>query len=89
MIRVRVIAAGTVQGVFYRDSCRREAVARQVGGWVRNLADGNVEAVFEGTPEPVAAMVEWARQGPPAATVTGLDVYEETPEGVSGFEVRA
>ena len=89
MIRVRVIASGTVQGVFFRDSCRREAVARGVAGWVRNLADGSVVAVFEGAPEAVEAMVEWARQGPPAATVTDLDVYREsTTEGLDAFEVR-
>lgn len=89
MIRVRVIASGTVQGVFYRDSCRREAVARGVGGWVRNLPDGGVEAVFEGAPDAVGAMVEWARQGPPAASVTGLDVHEESAEGLDGFQVRS
>jgi acylphosphatase len=90
MIRVRVIASGTVQGVFFRDSCRREAVGRQVAGWVRNLPDGSVEAVFEGARENVDAMVAWARQGPPAASVTALDVYAQDPvEGLRGFEVRA
>jgi acylphosphatase len=88
MVRIRVIASGTVQGVFFRDSCRREAAERGVGGWVRNLADGSVEAVFEGVPEAVEAMAGWARKGPPAASVTALDVYEEPPEGLRGFEVR-
>lgn len=88
MIRIRVIASGRVQGVFFRDSCRREAVDRAVGGWVRNLADGRVEAVFEGAPEAVGAMVEWARHGPPSASVTGVDVFEESPEGTDVFEVR-
>lgn len=56
---------------------------------MRNLADGRVEAVFEGASEAVGAMVEWARQGPPAASVTGLDVYEESAEGLDGFQVRS
>lgn len=90
MIRVRVVASGRVQGVFFRDSCRRQAIEQGISGWVRNLPDGSVEAVFEGAPDGVEAMVEWARQGPPSASVTGLDVYQETPEGGDphGFEVR-
>lgn len=88
MIRVRVFASGTVQGVFFRDSCRREAVARQVSGWVRNLPDGRVEAVFEGPADAVGAMVEWAHHGPPRASVTHFDVREESPEGIEGFAVR-
>lgn len=88
MIRARVIVSGTVQGVFFRDSCRREAVQNQVNGWVRNLADGRVEAVFEGTAAAVGAMVEWSRVGPPRAMVTHVDVREESPEGAEGFAIR-
>ncbi|HEX4789380.1 MAG TPA: acylphosphatase [Actinospica sp.] len=89
MIRVRVIVSGTVQGVYFRDTCRRRAVENHVSGWVRNLADGRVEAVFEGTPAAVGEMVEWARVGPPRASVTDVDVREETPEGIEGFSIRA
>lgn len=89
MIRVRVIVSGTVQGVFFRDTCRRTAVGNQVSGWVRNLPDGRVEAVFEGAPDAVRHMVEWAQVGPERAAVTGVEVREENPEGVEGFSVRA
>jgi acylphosphatase len=87
MIRRRVVAYGTVQGVFFRDSCRREAKRHQVSGWVTNRADGALEAVFEGEPAEVEAMVDWARQGPPRARVEGLDVTAEEPQGESGFRV--
>ncbi|MEU4732560.1 MULTISPECIES: acylphosphatase [unclassified Streptomyces] len=90
MVRKRVIVSGTVQGVFYRDTCRREAVARGVSGWVRNLPDGDVEALFDGDEDAVAAMVRWARTGPPSAEVRAVEVREETaaPQGPRGFEVR-
>jgi acylphosphatase len=88
MIRTRVVVSGTVQGVFFRDTCRRQATQHQVNGWVRNLPDGRVEAVFEGEPAAVNAMVEWSRVGPPRASVTHVDVHEESPEGVEGFAVR-
>ncbi len=88
MIRVRVIVSGTVQGVFFRDSCRQQAVAHQVDGWVRNLPDGSVEAVFEGSPDAVEAMLDWTRHGPPKASVTRVDVHKEAPEGLNGFAVR-
>lgn len=88
MIRRRVVVSGSVQGVFFRDTCRRTAEARGVAGWVRNMRDGTVEAVFEGDPESVQQLVEWAHQGPPAAVVDAVSVTEEEPEGLSGFEVR-
>ena len=87
-MRARVIVSGHVQGVWFRESCRREANARGVAGWVRNRADGAVEAVFEGEEPSVAQVVAWCRIGPPRAVVTGVDVVEETPEGLSGFRVR-
>jgi len=92
-VRRRVVVSGRVQGVWFRDSCRSEAVTRGVAGWVRNRADGAVEAVFEGEPRAVAAMVDWCRHGPPRARVDGVEVTEEavTEEAVdekSGFEVR-
>ncbi|MQS04355.1 acylphosphatase [Streptomyces sp. OF1] len=82
------MVSGVVQGVFFRDSCRAEAAAQGVAGWVRNLPDGTVEAVFEGTPEAVERMVAWARVGPPAASVNGVAVRDEEPGGRGGFEVR-
>jgi acylphosphatase len=77
-----------VQGVWFRDSCRREALTRDVAGWVRNRMDGTVEAVFEGPAPAVAEMVAWCRVGPPRADVSGIDVTEEPPEGIVGFRVR-
>lgn len=88
MIRRRVVARGRVQGVFFRDSCRRQARRLQVRGWVRNAADASVEAVFEGEPDAVEQMVAWARHGPDRARVDGLEVREEEPQGESGFTVR-
>jgi acylphosphatase len=87
-IRRRVRAHGRVQGVFFRDSVRREAEARGVAGWASNEPDGTVEAVFEGAPADVEALVELARRGPGHAEVERLDVDEEEPEGLDGFEVR-
>lgn len=77
-----------MQGVFFRDSARQEAERRGVAGWVRNRSDGTVEAVFEGDEEAVTALVEFSRAGPGHATVEHLDVTEEEPEGLSGFDVR-
>ncbi len=88
MIRRRVVVEGRVQGAAFRESCRRQA-AGTVTGWVRNLADGRVEAVFQGDPRAVDAMVAWCRQGPSWASVTGVDVAEEEPEeGERGFFIR-
>jgi acylphosphatase len=87
VIRKRVRATGLVQGVFYRDTCRRQAAAQGVAGWVRNQRDGSVEAVFEGDARAVAALVEWARRGPAKARVTRLDVTDEPPEGLTGFAI--
>jgi acylphosphatase len=86
-IRRRVIVRGRVQGVFFRDTCRREARSRGVNGWVRNLADESVEAVFEGPAASVEAMVAWARHGPELAEVTAVEVAEEPPQGETRFRV--
>jgi acylphosphatase len=87
MIRRRVRVTGRVQGVFYRDTCRREARRRGVSGWVTNSADGSVEAVFEGTEDAVAAMVAWARRGPLQAAVSHVEVSAEEPTGEAGFMI--
>ncbi|UGY94580.1 acylphosphatase [Streptomyces gobiensis] len=88
MTRRRVVVSGDVQGVFFRDTCRRIATERRVTGWVRNLPDGSVEAVFEGTAERVEELVAWAHGGPPTAMVDKVEVYSEEPEGLAGFEIR-
>ena len=87
-VRTRVIVAGIVQGVFFRDSTRRAALDHGVAGWVRNRPDYRVEAVFEGEPEAVEDMVAWARIGPQRAVVESLERYSEPPEGLIGFDVR-
>ena len=84
----RVRIHGRVQGVFFRDSAREEAARLRVAGWVRNCSDGTVEAVFEGPPDAVSALVEFCRAGPGASTVEHLDVESEEPEGLSAFDVR-
>lgn len=88
MIRRRVVVDGRVQGVFFRETCRREADAAGVAGEVRNLPDGRVEAVFEGSAEAVERLVAWCRVGPPAAIVTSVEVHSEPPSGHTGFRVR-
>lgn len=87
MVRKRVVVSGLVQGVFFRDTCRREAARQDVAGWVRNRPDGTVEAVFEGAPERVERMVSWTRRGPSRAIVQQVTVHTEPPEGVAGFAV--
>lgn len=88
MTRRRVLVSGRVQGVFFRDACRRMALAHQVRGWVRNLPDGRVEAVFEGTDDGVRRMVDWARSGPDRAAVEDVDVRAEQPEGLAAFQIK-
>ena len=87
-VRRRVVVRGNVQGVFFRDSCRRAAESRGVAGSVTNRPDGAVEAVFEGEPDAVSAMVDWCSQGPRGADVDSVDETTEEPEGLSGFEIR-
>lgn len=87
-MRRRVVARGRVQGVFFRDATRREAGRRGVAGWARNRGDGAVESVFEGDAEAVEAMVEFVRRGPGHAEVDDVEVSDEEPEGLSGFDVR-
>ena len=79
---------GFVQGVGFRFDVERAANSRGVAGWVRNRADGAVEAVFEGEPEDVEALVDFCRRGPRGAVVERVDVEEESAEGLGGFSVR-
>lgn len=87
-VRAHVFVSGTVQGVFYRATTRDTARDVGVDGWVRNLEDGRVEAVFEGEKEDVEAMIEFCHEGSPAAAVSDVDVEYESPEGLDGFEIR-
>jgi acylphosphatase len=88
VIRRRVVVHGFVQGVFFRDTTRRQARTRGVAGWVRNNRDGTVEAVFEGAADAVERMVELCRSGPSGARVDRVEVFAEEPEGLTGFGVR-
>ena len=87
MIRRRAIVHGMVQGVGFRYSARREAERLGLAGWVRNRADGTVEAEVEGDERSVAAMLDWLAQGPPGAVVRDLDVEERDPIEERGFRV--
>ena len=82
-----MVVTGLVQGVFFRDSVRRKAEREGVAGWVRNRADGSVEAVFEGSPEAVERLVAYSHEGPRGAQVDRVDRFDEQPEGMSGFSV--
>ena len=86
--RAHVFVSGRVQGVFYRANTRDAARDRDVDGWVQNLDDGRVEAVFEGPETAVDAMIEWCHEGSPAASVEGVDVEYATPTDIDGFEIR-
>jgi acylphosphatase len=87
--RSRVVVHGRVQGVWYRQSCVDEARALGLVGWVRNRADGTVEAEAEGDPAAVGALVEWMGEGPPLAVVERIEREAIPPTGEgSTFEVR-
>jgi acylphosphatase len=86
--RAHVFVSGTVQGVYYRANTRDTARQKGVDGWVRNLSDGRVEAVFEGTESAVEEMVEWCHTGSPAAEVEDVEAEYGDPEGEDGFRIR-
>jgi len=87
-VRARVLVSGRVQGVWFRQSTADEARALGARGWVRNLADGSVEAAFEGPPATVERAIEYVRTGPPRAQVASVDVTWENPIGEDAFTVR-
>jgi acylphosphatase len=87
VIRRRIVVHGYVQGVFFRDTVRRRALADGVAGWVRNNRDGTVEAVFEGEPDAVERLVTSCRQGPRGARVDRVEVFDEQPESLVAFRV--
>jgi acylphosphatase len=82
------VVEGRVQGVFFRDSCAREARAAALAGWIRNRPDGAVEALFEGSPTAVGRLVEWCRHGPPRAVVTRFEVVEVSPAALESFRIQ-
>ncbi len=86
--RRRVLISGFVQDVWFRASTARQAARAGVDGWVRNLADGRVEAVLEGTAEAVSEMIDFCSRGPEMARVDRIDVVEETPENLETFQIR-
>lgn len=83
-----VFVSGQVQGVFYRSETAKAAQKLGVAGWVRNLPDGRVEAVFEGPQAAVETMVRWCHQGSPAASVSNVEVNYGQLEGLDRFEIR-
>jgi len=89
MARLHVWVEGVVQGVFFRDTTRRVARKLGLGGWVRNLPDGRVEAVFEGDRKPCEKALEFVRVGPPSARVTrAVEVWSDDEESFDDFEIR-
>lgn len=87
IIARRLRIAGRVQGVWYRDSMRRQAESLNVEGWVKNIGDGRVEAWIEGASLDVDSIIAWARQGPPLAQVEEVLVEVVVPSGYRGFAV--
>lgn len=88
VVRTHVFVKGRVQGVYFRSYAAQEAARLGVSGWVRNLPDGRVEAVYEGPRAAVEEMVAWTRHGPRWAYVTSVEAYDEEPEGEREFSIR-
>jgi acylphosphatase len=88
VVRRKVTVHGRVQGVGFRYAVARAADARGVAGWVRNRADGTVEAVFEGAPDAVDSLVRLCGDGPRGADVTSVETVAEEPEGLLRFDLR-
>jgi acylphosphatase len=87
-VRVRVFVEGRVQGVSFRYYAWHEAGRLGISGWVQNLPDGRVEAVYEGSRAAIEEMLTWTKHGPVMAHVTSMAVYDENPQGEEGFNVR-
>jgi acylphosphatase len=89
MVRAHLFISGIVQGVGYRWSCNREARAVGLTGWVKNLPDGRVEAVLQGSREQVERMIKWCYRGPSEAQVSDIAVtYEDSLEDFKEFGIR-
>jgi acylphosphatase len=88
-VRAHVFVSGRVQGVFYREAARNMAQRLDVKGWVRNLPDGRVEAIFEGEENKVEEIIKWAKKGPIIAKVKNVEVlWEEYEEEFYDFKIR-
>ncbi|MCY7282287.1 MAG: acylphosphatase [Cyanobacteria bacterium CAN_BIN43] len=87
-VRAHVFVSGKVQGVGYRASTWDMAALLHLNGWVRNLHDGRIEAIFEGSPDTIEEMIRWCHQGSPAAQINQVTVEYEAAEGIKGFEVE-
>ncbi|KAB8142037.1 acylphosphatase [Chloroflexia bacterium SDU3-3] len=88
-VRAQVVVSGRVQGVYFRVSTQDQARAAGVRGWVRNLPDGRVQAVFEGSAAAVRQMIDWCHEGPDMAHVDHVAVEWQTPQGEGqGFRIR-
>ena len=88
MYRAHVWISGKVQGVWFRAHTEKKAYQTGIAGWVRNLPDGRVEAVFQGSHEAVAVMIDWCHQGSPSAQVDNVAVVWEDPEELTDFNIR-
>lgn len=86
-MRTHLWITGRVQGVYYRATTQTMAHQLGVMGWVRNLRDGRVEAVFEGEALAVAKLVQWCGSGPPNARVDEIESVDEVPQGECEFRV--
>ena len=86
--RRRVLISGLVQNVWFRATTAKQAARAGVRGWVRNLADGRVEAVLEGTADAVNEMIDFCSRGPELARVDRIEVVEESPENLEDFQIR-
>lgn len=84
----RIVIRGRVQGVGFRYAMVDAAAGLGVSGWVRNRRDGSVEALVQGEPTAVDAIIAWCRRGPPGARVSAVDVHETPPEPHAGFDLR-
>lgn len=88
-VRAHVVVSGRVQGIFFRSKTQEKAKELGVFGWVKNLSEGRVEAVFEGEKPQVEEILKWAKKGPPGAIVSDLNViWEEYRGEFSNFEIR-